>query len=883
MPLKPGNAFTQRKEFQQQRELETQNSDEDTPGSPMTTMSIFIGPDFPPGEPEGPAEVKTPANTDRSQRISTARGKMGKRSFTDPISASTAHPTITTESSSLGKQSSGFGYIKSKLTGRSKRKDFESPAQSFTKLAPSEYTPDMPSTKVLPITWRNEAMSKVVPTTHEKLPSQPLPSHVSTATMQTVATPQSRYTNLLKNDAMILGDLSMSPTRSGSYAIAGYPALVGVSHPSIMSLAGSIFETSPHNSRAFNNTNMFTARSALPESYDASYAAPLPPPPDDKFQYQLPFYLQLQSYEPNGQTSFEGQGFRSNQYDASNAGTWEQLHAQYPGSMPQFSPMTPHLYRNELKQDTELAERSDNVDKASDLKMASKTLLYSANASETKSENGKEALEAPENAEEAEGNIAITLRGSLRRSASDHELRYSSYQNISLNRTPTARKGDKPSRLPNVFSRALSPTAPVFESREYGNITAGTQTTLKPVRYEGERVKQSVPAGRILQNVSQDVSALHGASAPFYNQNKRQNSDLKGKGDSHAQNLGDTMTRGGYPSTPKHQDYQARSNLEEQMAHQFNDLHHHMEADKYTLRRCIEDSKNYLAEKSSSHIDRNFMNQFRQLCIQSNGFRHYLERIQLQTSDSTDMASRFAAHERRVREELGRLNRNVLTLTENVYAIQRNVNNHMTQMNTRMADMNRKLDMLLQAQGIDSFSGSLHARQGRDVMQQTSSPVKQSSTSPTKTRKLTPLPAKVPVMAAALTSTPPHVPQPPLSQSQSSSITTVSITDPSIPSPSAVSNARRAIYKPTREQEEAKKENKRIGNVAKDLGNTMPIQGLGSHVHPALRYQEGIESLAGVKEKEKAIEENDDNEVLWRRPSGDGEIGGRWYKAAMQQ
>lgn len=867
MPPKPGNAFAQQKEFQRQRELETQNSDGDTPGSPMTTMSMFIGPDFPPGEPEGPADLKMPTNTDRSQRISTSRGKMGKRSFTDPTSASTAHSTITTEPSSLGKQSSGFGYIKSKLTGRSKRKDSESPAQSFTKPATSEYTLDMP------IIWGNEVMSKVVPTTREKLPSQPLPSHVSTATMQTVATPQSRYTSLLKNDAMILGDLSMSPTRSGSYAIAGYPALVGVSHPSIMSMAGSIFETSPHNSRAFGNSNMFTARSALPESYGTSYAAPLPPPPDDKFQYQLPFYLQLQSHEPNGQTSFEGQVSCSNRYDASNAGTWEQLHAQYPGSMPQFSPMTPHLYRNELKQDTELAEKSDNEDKASDLKKAS----------ETKSENGKEALEALENAEEAEGNIAITLRGSLRRSASDHELRYSSYQSISPNRTPTAGKGDKPSRLPNAFSRVLSPTTPVFGSRGYENVTTGTQTTLKPVRYEGERVKQSVPAERILQNVSRDISTLHDASTSFYNKTKRQNSDLKGTEDSHAQNLGDTTTRGGYPSTPKHQDYQARSNLEEQMARQFNDLHHHMEADKYTLRRCIEDSKNYLAEKSSSHIDGNFMNQFRQLCIQSNGFRHYLERIQLQTSDSADMASRFAAHERRIREELGRLNKNVLTLTENVYAIQRNVNNHMTQMNTRMAHMNRKLDMLLQVQGVDSFSGSLHVRQDRDVTQQASSPVKQSSTPPTKTRKLTPMPAKVPVMVATLTSTPPHVPQLPLSQSQSSSITTVSITDPSIPSPSAVSNARRAIYQPTREQEEAKKENKGIGNVAKDLGNTMPIQGPGSHVHPALRYQEGIESLAGAKEKGKAAEKNDDNEVLWRRPSGDGEIGERWYKAAMQQ
>jgi hypothetical protein len=880
MPPKPGNAFAQQKEFQRQRE---QKGDGDTPGSPMTTMSMFIGPDFPQGRLEEPAELQTPTNIDRSPKISTARGNMGRRSFTGPISVSATHSTITTEPSSLGKQPSGFGYIKSKLTGKSKRRDFESPAQSFTKPAPSEYTPDTPSMKILPIILRNDATSKVVPTTREKPPSQPLPFHVSTATMQTVATPQSRYASLLKNDAMILGDLSMSPTRSGSYAITGYPAVVGVSHQSITSIAGSIFETSPDNSRTFDNPNMSTAHPALPESHDASYAAPLPPPCDE-FQHQQPFYLQLQPHEPSGQTSSEGQRFRSNRYDASEAGAWEQLHAQYPGSMPQFSPITPLcLNRNELKQDTELVERSDNSDKASGLKKIPNTSLYNADASGMESESGKESLEVLENAEEAEATFAISLRCSLRRSASDCELRYSSYQSTSPNKTPTARKGDKPSRLLNGFSQLLSPTALVLGPRECENVTTGTQTTLKPVRYEGERIKQSVPAEHILQNISRDVSTLHGASTSLYNNIKRQTSDLKGKEDFHAQDLGDATTRGGYPPTPKHRDYQAQINLEEQVVRQFDDLHHHMEADKYILRRCIEDSKKYLAENSSSHIDANFVNQFRQLCIQSNGFRYYLERIQLQTSDSADMASRFVAHKHRIREELGRLNKNVLTLSENVYTTQRNVDSHMTQMNAQMACMNRKLDMLLQAQGIDSFSESLHTQQDRDVMQQASSPVKQSSTLPTNIRKPTPLAGKLPVMAAALTSTPPHVPQLPLYQSQSLSATPVSITDPSTPSPSAVSSARRVRFQPTREQEEVKKENKQMGNVAKDLGNVIPIQGPESHVHPALRYQEGIKSLAGSKENEKASEKEDDNEVLWRRPSGDSEIGAKWYKAAMQQ
>jgi hypothetical protein len=79
------------------------------------------------------------------------------------------------------------------------------------------------------------------------------------------------------------------------------------------------------------------------------------------------------------------------------------------------------------------------------------------------------------------------------------------------------------------------------------------------------------------------------------------------------------------------------------------------------------------------------------------------------------------------------------------------------------------------------------------------------------------------------------------------------------------------------------KENKRRGNVAKDLGDRMPNQGPESHVHRASRCQEGIEGPAGSKENEKASKKRNDSDVLWRRPSGNGEIGSRWYSAAMQQ
>jgi hypothetical protein len=619
MAPKPGNAFAQQKELQRHEILETQYRDEDFPTTPTTTMSMFIDPDLTQIGSQAIAELKTPINVDHSHKPVTGRGKLGKRAFTDPLVATTSHFPGTIEPSSFDKQSSGLGYIKSKFTSRSKKNnDFEPPVQPSTKPAPSEYLSNTPNSATISNTRKTEAAPEAAPITRQKLPSQPLPSHLSTTTTQSIATRQSQYASLLKSDAMILGNMSMSPTRSGSYAIAGYPAVVGVSHRSIVSMAGSILEASPPHFGGSGNPDVFINSSAQPECYDSTYTAPLPPPPGDISEQHEPFQ----------------------------------------------------------------------------------------------------------------------------------------------------------------------------------------------------------------------------------------------------------------------------------------------------------------ADKSSSGIDVNFINQFRQMCIQNNGFRQYLERIQQQTSNlrpgiatdvlpgvSVEMASRFAAHEHRNKEEFRRINQNLLTLNENICAIQRNLHNQMTQ-------MNRKMDLLLEAQGIGNSSRGQHPRQDQDAMQQklhveaqrrqdevmdpatmvaeekeaattaaanafgASSPRMQISTPSTRSRKPTPLPTKLPIMAAALTSTPPHVPQLPQLQLQSSSIATVTITDPSITSPSAVTNARRIRQGHRGGQGDAGEENQRAGIMAKRLANAAPFQARGSHVHPALRFQEGIERIAGVKEKKQ---EDADNQVLWRRPSGDGEIGGRWYQAATQQ
>jgi hypothetical protein len=87
------------------------------------------------------------------------------------------------------------------------------------------------------------------------------------------------------------------------------------------------------------------------------------------------------------------------------------------------------------------------------------------------------------------------------------------------------------------------------------------------------------------------------------------------------------------------------------------------------------------------------------------------------------------------------------------------------------------------------------------------------------------------------------------------------------------------------EQGDAGKEYRQADIMAKGLANTTPIHNHGSHIHPALRYKEDTDRLAEGQDKHQVAERahEDKSKVLWRRPSDNGEIGGRWYKAAMEQ
>ena len=935
MAPKPGNAFAQQKELQQHKELDNKPREADMPDTPMTTMSMFIGSDLPQVNSERPAELKTPTNVDPSNKSATGRRKQGQRAITDPTAAAYSQSAGPPEILSSGKQTSGFNYIKSKFAGKSrKNKDFEISLQSSANPEPSEYLSSTPSSAAWSNSRRIGAAPEAAPAAMpEKLPSQPLPSHLSTATTRTVATLESQYTSPLKNDAMILGNISMSPTRSGSYAMAGYPAVVSASHPSIMSMAGSIFGPSSRDSSAGSNPGTFNSPFAPAAFYGTSYTAPLPPPPGEEslqqppFQHQLPYQLQLQSRGGIDQGNL-GVLYPSHpQYNTSDSGTWEQPHARHPSTMPQFSPVnTPPLHQNLLPR-LAPAQTADNADELP--KEATLESLYNANAFDTKSENGKEALEALEHAENAAAEFTTPLKGSLRRSASDPEATYSSSQVEPPDKTPVARKKKISSAQLTKSSQLLSSTAPLFGKPAQGTSTSVVPTTLETDQYEGHQSRQSEPLQGLLRNVRDNNSSTQDESAPFYIKESGQGSaDPKRTWVSSGRSC--ETTHGGYPPTPQRPHYQARSSLEEQMAHQFNIMHHHMEAVKYTLRCCIEDAKNFTADATTSsqiQITETFLNQFRQLCIQNNGFRQYLERIQLQTTNlrqgivadvvpaiSFELKTRFRQQEQRSREEFKRLNKDIFTINENVNAIHGNLSKQITQ-------TNQKLDVLLNSQGLDTSNSGRFAHHDKAAGQQrredvsrphgefispaaivekksevvstptavssaVSSPITQVSTPQTKYRKPTPMPAKMPIMAASLTSTPPHVPQLPPSQSQSSSIATVTITDPNIPSPSAVSNARRVKHGHAREQGEASKENTRAGIMARSLADATSAQEPGTQVHPALRSQKGIDWLTGRKLKQTEQKErgcDDENDMLGRRTSGDGEIGGKWYEAAMQQ
>ena len=246
MPPKSGNAFAQKRELERREAIQRAQRDErsdhkqeksrvdmdgycghgkfevtenviDAPGTPMTTISSMLLPDPLPVPVTGHAQVADSSNT------------------SDP--------------SPIQQQISCFKQFTSKWTKKGEKQyglaegsevgTFKSVGKEASELSTNgDFTPGF----------------------------QPKQSHLSRMTTQTWETRQSNYTYSNQNEAIILGDTSMSPTRTGTYATAGNPKMVN--HSSFMSMKGSIFDCSSPcgNQSGTRNLSPIGIVSSMPQS-----------------------------------------------------------------------------------------------------------------------------------------------------------------------------------------------------------------------------------------------------------------------------------------------------------------------------------------------------------------------------------------------------------------------------------------------------------------------------------------------------------------------------------------------------------------------------------------------------------------------------------------
>ena len=928
MPLKPGNAFAQQKEIQRQKELEEASNHDDQPGTPMTTMSMYTGPvSFESSSDEREKDLTSHASPqllyhDHLKTIT------GKRSFTDPVSSTLTAASQTSNLSTGTKQHSGFSYLKSKFGGKNKKtRDGTAPAQIGTPNDDSQEQRQLPGDRKLVSTKNSIYFTpEQTPTAPRSTPSATTNPHLSKSTTQTVATPRSQYTTLSGNDGMILGNMALNPTQTGDYPVSGSPAMVNA-HQSIMSMAGSIVNCTPRSSANLLIQQDELIKAAQSSTDESSYLAPLPLAPDEPTKQQQ-----------NDLQKEDQQLLPPHHYTPPGVGTWEQLHATNPGTMPQFSPIN---YQIEYDDGQSFEPRyTHSTDGSADTPRQASFALSSHHADSSNVQSEDHLVAAETEYDGSQGAVSRLAEKALRRTASDYDLTYTTYPSDLVISTPKATR--------------IGYAVPLDASVPHSQPAKQTTSAAKHLSQLG---KISNPVATFTQdarsaNMKTALRFTHGQASK--------------RGKFMQSNRGHGMpTRGGYSPTPPHPGYQARSNIEEQMTHQFNLVHHHLESDKHTIRRWLEDTKNHLADKLASHVPAGFLTQFNQLCLRSNALGQYLDRIQHHTSllapeiaskltpaVKAEVENQIRAHDKGMREEFRVIENTVLTLNDNVNALQRNMSNH-----NKILD--RKLDLLLREAGVEfvGLAGTIPTPEQMQAIQKKRreeakesmrreddrlnpammfekerklaaehrnrqldpaatfakeaaatavnredarlDPVAQMERekraaataaaarkpiafgtappiSPTKTRKPTPLPSasKAPVMAAHLTSTPPHVPQMPATRTISPSRTAegrvVTIRDPTIPSPRAVCNA------------------KRVGHGHKRTYKTkVEAQGEKGELHPSLRYNQGIESIAKAEEEKKEAEEqkkddNSDNEVLWRKPSG-VEIGDRWYKAAVSK
>src|SRR5436305_5263679 len=194
MAPKPGNAFAQHN-LQRQKVLDIQAPEADLPSTPMTTMSMFIGPESPRIETKKPSELKISSNTDAPRNTTTARYRFGKQVSTESPGAATAAAAYSagiSEHSSHSKPSEGLSYVKSRFNGKNKNKASGSSAQPSTTPAPCQRLSHTSNSAVMPNMRTRETIPEATRKTRQALPNRFIPSAISTSTTQSIMTRQSQ-------------------------------------------------------------------------------------------------------------------------------------------------------------------------------------------------------------------------------------------------------------------------------------------------------------------------------------------------------------------------------------------------------------------------------------------------------------------------------------------------------------------------------------------------------------------------------------------------------------------------------------------------------------------------------------------------------------------
>lgn len=429
----------------------------------------------------------------------------------------------------------------------------------------------------------------LMPYSHYLPQRRPQDGHLSTSTQQTYATAQSKYASMNDNKGIIFGGKSISPTRRGTYAIAGNVEVV--SRPSVTSMTGIVEQVSPISQGPEHRMSSYQRPHLAATRHLPRLDAPLPCLPASVWE---------------GRARDRPLNTEDAQHSGNNnapIGTWEQMKAQHSDSMPQLSPL-PHQHNI-------LSMYSDPPYLATRDGLVPATSLYNFHASgDTKSEGQKSQLEAAEATDDSDGgeesehatnNVKNLLRKSgFRRAFSDVNVKLS-YRMSSVNAEAAASISSSSSS--GKIQIAVSPCQPdpdteVASASEAGDTTVvrhaapATQSMISP---EVPAYIQTVAASAGPLSTDMTIFDSPGSNEPRL-KSWAASQAISGPG-THRQletprrtasnNNDNTPTFGGQAPTPPHPAYQSFATASHQVASSFAIMHHRLERDHRLLRQHI--------------------------------------------------------------------------------------------------------------------------------------------------------------------------------------------------------------------------------------------------------------------------------------------------------